>query len=198
MLKITVRDKSKIFVYEIDNPEMTLNQPFAIIERNGDEKRTTAGCVAITEIDKSVLVIVGDWDTEHLDFYRMNKDSIYSTNSEFELIYSITIEDINKSNWIDKIWLAYQNINFIKDYDDNLYLVGMALNENKQNTLDLFKIETDDYNSFGLKKIKSKVFNKKSNCNLNWGAGIYYSNNEIMVLSCDADINAETNILIFK
>lgn len=61
-----LKDKSKMHIYEINNPH---SEPLQIIQRTGKAKRVTAGCVGIIEIENHILVVVGNWDTKHLDFY---------------------------------------------------------------------------------------------------------------------------------
>lgn len=193
------RDKSKVFIYRIDNPENLSLEPLDIIERVGTPKRATAGCVGIIEIDEYLLVVVGDWDTEHLDFYRIEKDKLGTSDVTFELVYSINIEKLDKSDWINDIWLSYQNINFIRDDSDNLYLTGMASNKNEENILDLFKIETEEYLEFEIRKISTKCFVKSIDSNFNWGAGVHLTNERLLkIFSCGANITKESKITIYK
>ncbi|MCP5063625.1 MAG: hypothetical protein GY936_14355, partial [Ignavibacteriae bacterium] len=152
----SARDKSKVFIYGIDNPEKPPEEPLTIIERNGEEKRATAGCVGIIAISDYILVVVGDWDTENLDFYRININMLGTEEGIFKHVHSIDMKKTNKSYWINDNWLPYQNINFIKDSSENLYLAGMASNDNNENILDVFRIESIDYSKFSLTKILTK------------------------------------------
>ena len=70
------RDKSKVFIYRIDNPENLPMEPLEIVDRFGTIERATAGCVGIIEIRDNILMVVGDWNTEHLDFYKIKKEKI--------------------------------------------------------------------------------------------------------------------------
>ncbi|MCK5370142.1 MAG: hypothetical protein KAQ62_16390, partial [Cyclobacteriaceae bacterium] len=83
------KNKSKVFIFQLDNPEKPPDNPLAIIERMGTFKRATAGCVGITVISNKVLVVVGDWDTEHLDFYRIDSEKLGMDGEALELEYSI-------------------------------------------------------------------------------------------------------------
>lgn len=195
----SARNKSKVFIYRIDNPENPTEDPLVIIERSGDEKRATAGCVGIIEISDYLLIVVGDWDTENLDFYRINKNLLGKGDATYNLVHSINVKKINKSGWINNNWLPYQNINFIKDSSENLYLAAMASNDNGENILDLFKIETKDYSKFKLRKIKTKIFPYNEHSKFQWGAGVYLSkNNQLKIYSCSANIDENSKIIIYK
>lgn len=192
------RKKSKVFVYQINDPENTLKQPLKIIERNGAYERATAGCVGIIEIKDYVLVVVGDWDTNHLDFYRIKKEKLFSNDGTFKLVYSIDAVKLDKSEWVDKKWLSYQNINLLKDSEDHIYLAGMASNDD-ENVLDLFRIETEDYSTFKLRNIHTRRFAQNEDSKFNWGAGVYISDdNQLKIFSCGAHIHEELEIYIYE
>ena len=76
----SVKDKSKVCIYNIQNPEIPTTEPIAVIDRKGEPLRATAGCVGITKYNNKALVLVGDWDSKHLDFYtcKFNQIGIYS------------------------------------------------------------------------------------------------------------------------
>lgn len=194
----SLRNKSKVFIYSIANPENPSTKPLSTIERIGVTKRATAGCVAITEISDFILVVVGDWDTKNLDFYRIKKEKLGMSGEGFELVFSIEIKKMDKSEWIDKSWLAYQNINFIKDSSGYLYLAGMTSNS-KKNILDLFKVQTNDFKRFNLVKIYTKRLSLNDNSNFRWAAGINVSDdNKLKIISCGSHIQQESKINIYK
>ncbi|VAX15769.1 hypothetical protein MNBD_IGNAVI01-489 [hydrothermal vent metagenome] len=195
----SARDRSKVFIYRIENPEKPPSKPLAVIERSGKKKRATAGCVGIIEVDKYILVVVGDWDTKHLDFYRIEKEKLFSNDETFKLVHSIDAGELDKSEWVNNSWLSYQNINLIKDSSGKLYLAGLGSNDKDENILDLFSIETEGLNSFNLKKIHTKIFIRNKEVNFDWGAGVYMTdNNQLKVFSCEAHIQKESRIYVFE
>ncbi len=195
----TDKNRSKVFIYRLESPENPPNAPYAIIEREGKEKRATAGCVGIIEVNDDLLVVVGDWDSRHLDIYRMQNKNLILNDKLFKRIYSIDAETIDKSNWINDSWLAYQNINLIKDSSDNLYLAGMASNSSKENILDLFKIDTENYTEFSLRKIYSKKFPFSEYVKFQWGGGIHLTeDNQLKVFLCGAHIKEVSKIIIYE
>jgi len=193
------RNRSKVFIYSIDNPEKLPTEPLEIVNRVGTVDRATAGCVGITVIGDYILMVVGDWDTEHFDFYKMKKENIGLDSETFDLEYSVNLDRLDKSEWIDDSWLSYQNINIIQDDAANLYLAGMASNNNGDNILDIFKIETEDLSAFKLSKIYTKKFPQSEYSNFDWGAGVYVSNDGMLkVFSCGNHIQDVTMVNIFE
>jgi hypothetical protein len=193
------KNVSKVFIYQIENPDSPPDKPLAIIERKGTVERATAGCVGITEIDRKVLVVVGDWNTAHLDFYRINSDKLGQEGEAFELNYSIDCKDMDKTGWIDENWLSYQNINFIRDASGQLYLAGMTSNDAEENILDLFEIQIENPFKPKLKKVLSKNFGENTQTKFRWGSGVYFDeDNRLRVITCGENIIDVSTIHVYK
>lgn len=193
------KNKSKVFIFQINDPEKPPKEPLAVIDRIGTEKRATAGCVGIVTIREQVLVVVGDWDTKHLDFYRIDRNELDQDGATLEMVYTLDSRKMDKSGWIDENWLSYQNINFVKGATDNFFLAGMTSGDKGENVLDLFEIESEDFSMFKLKKIYSKKFNGNKKTKFRWGSGIHFSDDmEIKVLSCGENIQDTSVIHIYQ
>jgi len=193
------KNKSKVFIFHLENPEKPPREPLAVIDRMGTFKRATGGCVGIIEVVDKVLVVVGDWDTEHLDFYRIDREKLFEEGATLELEYSMNTKKINKSRWIDQSWLSYQNINFIKGENENLYLAGMTADSNGKNVIDLFLVETEDFSTFNLQKIYTRTFNESNTTSFRWGSGIAIDeNDQLSIRSSPENIIAESQIHIYK
>ena len=191
------RKRSKVYVWRLDDLLNISSEPMKVIEREGEYERATAGCVAISEIDGYILVVVGDWDTRHLDFYTIRDKDLHDENVDFEKVYSITTSEIDKTNRFNDEWGSYQNINLLKDSSGGLFLAGMS-KENGENVLDLFKITTREMTSFDLQKVYSKKFGRGDEVNFDWGAGVFMNKDKMEVLTCPAHLRLNNEILIFK
>ncbi|MCG8309134.1 MAG: hypothetical protein MI975_17210 [Cytophagales bacterium] len=192
------KNKSKVFVFRIDNPEKPPTNPIAIIDRMGTYKRATSGCVGITAKNKKVVVVVGDWDARHLDFYRIDEEKLHEEGASLELEYSINCIKQDKSDWINESWLSYQNINFAKDSEERLFLAAMACDENDENVVDLYLVESEDLSSFRLRKVFTKRFPPNSNTKFRWGSGIALDRTMgIEIVSCGENIKHENLIDIY-
>lgn len=192
------KNTSKVFIFDIENPEKPPTKPLAIMDRMGTYKRATAGCVGITIINDKVLVIVGDWDTEHLDFYIIDENKLYNEGATLELEYSLNSKEFEKSDWINSDWLSYQNINFVLDSAKNIFLAAMATNQKGENVVDLFHVESEDLSTFNLRKIYSKTIESNHQTKFQWGAGISQNaDHDIKILSCGEHIQSDNVIHIY-
>jgi hypothetical protein len=183
------KDKSKVCIYEIENPDKPPVKPLAMIERIGDPFRSSAGCTGITRIGNRYLIVVGDWDTKHLDFYLGDQQKLEQGTNTFEKVYTIDTEKFDRSGWPDKAWHAYQNINLLKDTDGKLYLFGFGRNDQNENIADLFLVEHKDLREFSLRRLVSKTFICKQGADFRSGAGIFLQpDGKLKVISCGSHI----------
>lgn len=193
------KKSSKVFVFQIDNPERPPETPVGIIERLGTQKRATAGCVAITGIAGKILIVVGDWDTVNLDFYLINREKLGIDPNALVLEYSLNTRKADKSEWIDESWLSYQNINFVHNPDGQLILAAMAGNANGENVLDLYQVSTIEFETFALKKVYSKNFGINAEAKFRWGGGInFLSDGKMQLLAAPEHIGNQSVIHIYQ
>ncbi len=186
------RDVSKVFVFDIYDAENPPSEPVAIIERSGDYERATAGCVGIILYKEKILVVAGDWDARHLDFYTVHKDSLKEGNFKKEL--TITANETNRQKWINDLWLPYQNINLLTDANDKLFLVGFARDKKNKDFADLFQIDLDKAE---ILKLATKQFHTKEGASFRWGAGIFKSYGAFGIVSCDDRLKANSVLNVF-
>lgn len=193
------RDKSKVCIYKIDNPEAPPVKPLALAERAGEPFRSTAGCTGITRIGDRCLVVVGDWDTKHLDFYLFGETSKHQQNDGFEKVYTMDMDKTDRSAWLDNKWLAYQNINLLKDADGKLYLFAFGMNDRHENIADLYLMKHSHLREFGLIKLLSKRFACKEGADFRSGAGISIKEDgKLRVICCAPHINGSLVLNIFE
>lgn len=191
----SVKDKSKVCIYDISEPENPLANPIAVIQRNGEPLRNTAGCVGMANYKNKALIVVGDWDSKNLDFYSVDFEKI--NNSAFEEIGSIDTESILKKDWIDNDWHSYQNINLF-NIDEKLYLIGLGQTENSENIADLFEVTEESTGNFFLQKIAAKTFNCTNECSFKAGAGMEYANGKFKIYSCGYNIKNISYLNVFQ
>jgi hypothetical protein len=193
------KDKSKVFIYEIDDPEKPPVELLTAIERKGEPFRSTAGCTGITKIGSQILVVVGDWDTKHLDFYLSEEHELRRRVSSFEKVFTIDTERIDASTWSDKDWHAYQNINLLTDRDGNVYLFGFERVDERADIADLFLVEHEKLREFRLTKILSKTFNCREGASFRAGAGVsVQTDGNLKVVACGSHIGDELVLNIFE
>ena len=183
------RDKSKVCIYRITDPENPSVKPLAVTERNGDPLRSTAGCCGIARMGDKYLLVVGDWDTKHLDFYLGDVPVPGQDHDALDRVYTIDTETADRSGWIDTDWHAYQNINLLRDEDGKLYLIGFTRDARNINLADLYLIEQSDLEQFRLIKLLTKSFSCREGADFRSGAGIFRQKDGVLkVISCGPNI----------
>jgi len=182
------KDVSKVCIYDISNPENPSVKPISVIERKGKPMRSTAGCVGLTKYKNKALVVVGDWDTKHLDFYQTDFNQL--GKSEFKKVATIKTQKTSRKGWIDKNWESYQNINLFIFNENQLFLIGLGQNKKGENIADLFQIKEENSSEFQLVKLATKIFQCSNESNFKAGAGVYLNENKkFEIYSCSYHIN---------
>jgi len=190
------KDKSKVCIYDISNPEKVSVKPIAVIERTGKPRRATAGCIGLTKYKKQALLAVGDWDTKNIDFYSCPFNEIHK--NDFNKIQSLNTEKTDKESWINKSWHSYQNINLFS-FKSDLYLIGLGQNEKNEDIADLFRLHEQSTNNFSLIKLASKTFQCQNESSFKAGAGIVYSKTgEMQLISCGYNIKNKSHLNFFN
>jgi hypothetical protein len=191
------RNTSLVRVYQLGDPEeQGLGMLRAEIERYGLYERATAGCVAIQEIDQRLLLIVGDWNSRHLDFYQadITTDSILRFRNTFEL----DMEAYSRDEWLNSEWYSYQNINLI-NLDNQLYLFAFAGNPQGEDVIDVFSLEAGDGQNWNITKIASTSFKGNKDTRFRWGAGLFFQPGyPFTILSCSENIRQQTTVSIYR
>lgn len=191
------KDKSKVCIFDISNPENPPVKPIAVIERRGEAYRSTAGCVGITKYKDHILLAVGDWDTKHIDFYSCKSKRV--RNNAFKLISSIDLATISREEWTDNLWSAYQNINLFTFNDNELFLIGLGQNSKNEDVADLFRLFEDDPGKFKLNKIATKIFYCEKEAGFKAAAGIVLTNsNNFSIISSGYHIENKMYLNYFE
>lgn len=193
----SAKDKSKVCLFDILNPEKQNFQPIAVINRVGEPMRSTAGCVGITKYKDKMLVAVGDWDTKHIDLYSCKLDVL--DKSAFEKIYSFELQSVQKLDWSDPNWWPYQNINLFTFNNDEPYLIGLGQNNKDENIADLYSLKEGNSGEFVLTKMASKTFDCRQDASFKAGAGIFLGpNGEFKIIACGYNIENTSFLNYFE
>ncbi|MEO0331130.1 MAG: hypothetical protein AAF223_05515 [Bacteroidota bacterium] len=202
LLAIGVEDNeaksaSQVLVYDFSEPSDPPSQPIQVVQREGKVKRATAGCVAIAEYREHCMLLVGDWDTRHIDLYQIPVDRIDDSATDFTITGSITLEEHSRRGWIDTAWWSYQNINLFK-VEDSLYLVGLGINDQKENVADIFTVSLEP--ELKLAKVASRTFPIQYQTSFLWGAGVDWNpeTTQMRILTTPYSIQEESTIVVYQ
>lgn len=187
------RNHSFVMIFDVSDVAAIPNKPLIKIERKGTFERATAGCVGLVQLRDRWLMVVGDWNTEHLDYYVTAGEQMDS----FSLVQSSTTKELNRTGWIDDEWLPYQNLNFIL-HQEELYLTGMTSDDKDKNIIDLYTVERSATHSFRLQKIASKTLVSQGGKFI-WSAGLQIKDGLIIqIISSDRNLNETSRLYFYK
>lgn len=121
------KETSRVWILKLAQLlETAALKPIVEIERQGPYKRTTAGAVGMAKVDGRHLLCVGTWDCDTIDIYLSNGQMLESPACEFAFIETWAAQAADRSNWSDRDFAAYQNINLVVDTSDRVFLIGLA------------------------------------------------------------------------
>ena len=179
------RNYSEVRIYDVSDPESTSTTPLETIIRTGEYQRKTAGCVAMIRRQDHWLLMVGDWDTKHLDVYLSHSLKIADG---FSLRQEISTDSIIPGDGVT--WLPYQNINLFET-ENGLHLAGMA-RDGDQNILDIYNIGT--INDTLELEPSDRITIPSKGGNFRWAGGLKIEEGKRMsVLLNDENIHRGTN-----
>lgn len=174
------KNKSKIIAVILQDSLSATDE--IIISRQGSYKRSTAGASGILKgKDGKYLVIVGDWDSRHFDFYLSHDTSCNSFDSVFTC---------NKPE--NQKWGSYQSFNLLADTSGNLFAIGFC-KDTKGNRADLFRLQ-----SYRLQWIGERYFNCTKGTGFRFGAGLRVVNgNKLLIYTCARKLKKINCVNIF-
>jgi len=190
------KNTSQVLVYNFSDPAHPSDEPVQIIKRDGEVKRVTAGCVAIAKHQQKYHLVVGDWDTRHLDLYQLDADRITDAQANFTLTKTLTLEEHPRSGWSDSAWWPYQNINLFSS-EGSLYLIGLGINNQEENVADVFAVSLEPLQ---LTKIATQTFPQQQSTSFRWGAGVDWhpETKKMRILTTPYTIEPKNIIVVYQ
>jgi hypothetical protein len=115
---------SVVLFYDVRNAASPAALDHLTIERAAAGE--TAGAVGLCREGASWLLLVANWDSDRLDFYRSDSDDLVAPTTRFALvgIWQLGVNGLGAGS-IDDRWGVYENINMFVDEDGSLWFVGM-------------------------------------------------------------------------
>jgi len=101
-------------------------KPLVKIERTGAYQRATAGAVAMAKVRDRHLLCVGTWDSATIDIYLSNATRLDDPACAFAFRETWDARSADRSDWSDRDYASYQNVNLVVDRSDCVFLVGFA------------------------------------------------------------------------
>jgi hypothetical protein len=183
--------KSKVLFYDLVNPSMPVKLPYKII-RNPQgqlpvdpspavlaEYKRTAGAVGMVKRkDGRYLLVVGRTNSNILDFYLSTTFTMQ--DPRFIPFTTWHERELRAESGMDREFGNYQNLNFVRQCDGQIFLVGLHNNTAGLNIAhigedwaDLFRVEFAANRQALITKIANRHLYCKDICNLDAGGGLY-------------------------
>lgn len=142
---------SRVVLLDISDPGSPEHYSHLDIIREAEAGRVmTAGAVAITEMEDSYLIVVGNWDSGRLDFYETSSKDLADKKT--------TVSDCLGSWTPGSEGRSYQNINAYGASPEALYLVGMYSVDRREDRADLLQLNVVDWDNIQLIQKQEKTF----------------------------------------
>lgn len=172
------KDKAKVLLVNVKD-----NKAIAVIERNGNFERCTAGAVGYARLmTDQYLIAVGDWDSKHIDFYLSKPNNVAS----FDSVATYKADTIST-------WGSYQSVNILQQADGRLYMIGFCL-DSKGRRADLFSLILDA--TAKLQVIKSRYFKTTNGASFRYGAGVHVSyDKKLSLIACQRNMKKGWNYI---
>lgn len=193
------KDKSLIHLYRILEPQKGELRLLKTLKRKGAYKKMTAGSVALTTYEGYLWICVGNWDNQDLDVYRLEQSQLENPSVDFEFQFSLNADELDRSNWVEKGWYSYQNINFFKQKEGHLYMAAMAEQSLRgEQILDIFSWDWEGEHA-KLKKLSHQTFSKKGGVGFRWAGGIYKDESaRLSLMTCGEQIKESLEIQLWS
>lgn len=146
------RTVSEVHLYDMRGAMQT---PVATLHRQGVYERATAGAVALAQVGKRHLLIVGTWDCATLDVYWSNGLSLDAPELQFVQTQVWWRDSVNRTGWVDPHFGSYQNLNLVVQTDGQVMLAGFC-QEGARQYADVFSLEIRD-DRITLRKVYRKA-----------------------------------------
>lgn len=207
-----LRTSSRVAIYDLRPFRKTGLKPIHIIKRDGKYERLTAGAVGIARVEDLIYLVVANWDSKHLDWYRCTTEAFEKGKNHFRKVGNLTMGEVNRSKWSDSDWLSYQNINLVSEPGGSLYLAGFGTTSDGQNVADLYRVmineesiktqpDTRNHSNppIHMIKIASRSFKSVGSTSFRYGAGLcHFPEGTWGIISCAEHLTGQSVICIYK
>lgn len=117
-------------------------KPLVQIERTGAYQRATAGAVAMARVGDRHLLCVGTWDSTTIDIYLSNAKALDDPACAFAYRETWDARSADRSDWSDREYASYQNLNLVVDTNERVFLVGFA-HTGGADVMDVFELRME-------------------------------------------------------
>ena len=192
-----LKTRSEVQFWNVSVPEKPTQLEHLTVRRSGPVKEKTAGAVALVQRVNDHLLAVANWDSRAIDFYKSNGKPLADSECRFEHHARWSDAEADKANWSpDTAFAPYQAVNFVRQSDDQLYLLGFATDATGKNVVDLFSLDLDQKPGTMLRKTATKIVTLRGENRFQFSGGCSTRDGKATILSSPREVDSETLINI--
>jgi hypothetical protein len=165
--------KSSLVFYDLSDPM----NPKALKQKI-NRQQDTAGAIGICTYNNKIIIAAGGWDSDRVDIYKSNQSSFEHPDLEFSLLKTWQTKHKNISDWATGSWGTYQSLNFVKENDQDLFLVGFYQDAFKQSWAELYEVNLKNNPTDIFKKIKSRLMVGQEDTSFKNGGGLFFNDTQ--------------------
>jgi hypothetical protein len=190
---------SVVLFYDVRDAASPAALDHLTIERNSAGE--TAGAVGLCRHGETWLLMVANWDSNRLDFYRSDGDNLLAGETRFAPVgsWQFSVDGFGTGS-IDNSWGTYQNINLFADKQSLLWSVGMqttflkayeAVDFLKSDWADLYQLNIASTDIIVTKRARKRFFRNGEGPRFRYGAGFRLNSatGRFEVYSCEANLS---------
>ena len=190
---------SVVLFYDVRDAASPAAMDHLAIDRNS--ANSTAGAIGLWRDGGTWLLLVANWDSERLDFYRSNGDDLFAVGTRFAPAgsWQFSANGFGAGS-IDDRWEAYENINLFADRDGLLWFVGMhtdwlrsdkSIDLLKADRADLYQLNISSSGITVTKRASKRFYRNGEGPRFRYGSGFRLNSDtgRFEVYSCEANLS---------
>lgn len=168
------QDRSEVHFWDLRARSSPRQLRALTIERSGPRQRSTAGAVGISVVGEQLVLAVGTWNCDSIDFYTAPVDALATESGAFVFWRTWLRREADRSKWaVDSNFGRYQTLNLVTQSDDRLFMIGFH-RDNGRDWMDLYEVDLRPGAPASrlLRKVDNKHMTCRDRANFHHAAGI--------------------------
>jgi hypothetical protein len=178
---------------------LTLRRPS---RGRGEGGRWTAGAVGIVRNGPRLLLAVGSYDSDQIDFYRSSVGDLRDPRCRFRRFKSWDKDASNRHAWVDRSWGSYQSLNLL-EHQGRMYLAagcrcgGDGGQLGGADWLDLYAVHLARPSEHCLVKIARRRLRCTDGASLRWGGGVASLGGTLHAVATERSLRPRSTFNVF-
>jgi len=196
------RLRSQVQFLDVSDPNKPKVVKHLTILRQGKQPGDkTAGAVGIVKRANDHLLVVANWDSRCLDFYRTNGKPLQDKRCRFRLLKRWSAKQAVRTGWKpDRRWGKYQSINLLREKESGrIFLVGFNTAFPSRDFADLFVVDASQPANRMIRKVANKHLQLRDGAHFRYAGGLRIdSATRLSIFASERDLHRRTTINVAR